>query len=249
MNCSSQQITLKRLDKAFKAFFARCQRGEKPGFPCYKSLARMPSIGFKRHGDGWRFTHRLKNEGKPDKFGVIRWDKHGTLKLQGIGHIGATTSSTSSRSSSTAMEAVLLIGIQASGKSTFCRERFFDTHVRISLDLLRTRHREQRLLALCLETRQPFVVDKTNASALERARFIQPARAAGFRVSGYFFEPDPQGAAERNQRRPHPVPAAGLFGTLKRLERPTPQEGFDALWRVRIRSEGGFEVLTLAEAG
>jgi predicted kinase len=25
------------------------------------------------------------------------------------------------------MEAVILIGIQGSGKSTFCRERFFDT--------------------------------------------------------------------------------------------------------------------------
>jgi predicted kinase len=29
------------------------------------------------------------------------------------------------------MEAVLFIGIQASGKTTFYRERFFDTHVRI----------------------------------------------------------------------------------------------------------------------
>jgi predicted kinase len=140
------------------------------------------------------------------------------------------------------MEAVLLIGIQGSGKSTFCRERFFDTHVRISLDLLRTRHREQRLLALCLETRQRFVVDKTNASALERARYIGPARAAGFRVTGYFFEPDPAGAAERNRRRPHPVPAAGLFGTLKRLQRPLWQEGFDELWRVLVLPAGEFAV-------
>src|SRR4051812_8782542 len=37
------------------------------------------------------------------------------------------------------MEAVILIGIQGSGKSTFYRERFFDTHVRVSLDLLKTR--------------------------------------------------------------------------------------------------------------
>ena len=142
------------------------------------------------------------------------------------------------------MEAVLLIGTQASGKSTFCRERFFDTHVRISLDLLRTRHREQRLLALCLETRQPFVVDNTNPTALERARYIEPARGAGFRVKGYFFEPDPRGAAQRNQHRRHPVPPAGLFGTLKRLERPTPQEGFDELWRVLLEPEGGFAVLS-----
>ena len=55
-NCSSQQITLRRLDKAFMAFFDRCRRGQAPGFPRFKSLARMPGIGFKGHGDGWRFT-------------------------------------------------------------------------------------------------------------------------------------------------------------------------------------------------
>ncbi len=44
------------------------------------------------------------------------------------------------------MEEVIFCGIQASGKTTFYRERFFDTHVRISLDLLRTRRREQLLL-------------------------------------------------------------------------------------------------------
>lgn len=87
MNCSSQQITLRRLDKAFRAFFERCRRGQAPGFPRFKSLARMPGIGFKSHGDGWRFTPNLPNKGRPDDFGVIRWAKHGTLRLQGIGHI------------------------------------------------------------------------------------------------------------------------------------------------------------------
>ena len=137
---------------------------------------------------------------------------------------------------------MLFIGIQGSGKSTFYRECFFDTHVRISLDLLRTKHREQRLLDLCLQTGQPFVVDKTNVTLAERARYIGAARAAGFRVVGYFFEPDPGGAFERNRRRPQPVPAAGLFGTLKRLERPTLEEGFDELHVVHVRPEGGFAV-------
>ena len=36
------------------------------------------------------------------------------------------------------MEAVLFVGLQASGKSTFYRERFFRTHVRINLDMLKT---------------------------------------------------------------------------------------------------------------
>ncbi|HWE94100.1 MAG TPA: hypothetical protein VG269_09070 [Tepidisphaeraceae bacterium] len=39
------------------------------------------------------------------------------------------------------MEAVIFCGVQGSGKSTFFRERFFDTHLRLNLDMLRTRHR------------------------------------------------------------------------------------------------------------
>lgn len=140
------------------------------------------------------------------------------------------------------MQAILLIGIQGSGKSTFYCQRFLDTHVRISQDLLRTRHRQQRWLQVCIETRQPFIVDRTNATLEDRARFIEPARAAGFRVIGYFFEPDPQGAFERNRQRARPVPAAGLFGTLKRLQRPSPAEGFDELHRVHAMPGLAFEV-------
>ncbi len=79
------------------------------------------------------------------------------------------------------MEAVIFIGIQASGKSSFFRERFFDTHVRINLDMLRTRRREALLVAACLEAGQSFVVDNTNTQPSDRARHVGPARAAGFR--------------------------------------------------------------------
>lgn len=88
-NCSSQQITLRRVNKAFQNFFRRSAKGETPGFPRFKSIGRMPSIGFKGHGDGWRFAPNLQNEGRPDDLGVIRWAKHGVLRLQGIGHVKA----------------------------------------------------------------------------------------------------------------------------------------------------------------
>jgi predicted kinase len=117
------------------------------------------------------------------------------------------------------MEAVLLIGIQASGKTTFYQQRLFATHVRISLDLLRTRERERAMLETCLRIQQRFVVDNTNVTAAERARYILPSRAAGFRVIGYFFEPD-----------------------LKRLEAPKRSEGFDELFRVWILRPGEFGI-------
>lgn len=85
------------------------------------------------------------------------------------------------------MEAVVFCGIQASGKTTFYLERFFKSHVRLNLDMLKTRHRERVLLNACLETGQRFVVDNTNPTASERRRYVEPAIAAGFRVVGYFF--------------------------------------------------------------
>jgi predicted kinase len=42
------------------------------------------------------------------------------------------------------MQLVILIGIQGSGKSSFFKERFVDTHIRINLDMLKTRRRGLR---------------------------------------------------------------------------------------------------------
>ncbi|HET9016716.1 MAG TPA: AAA family ATPase [Thermomicrobiaceae bacterium] len=141
-------------------------------------------------------------------------------------------------------EAVIFTGIQGAGKTTFYVERFLHTHVRISLDLLRTRNRERTFLDACLATRQPFVVDNTNPSAADRARYLVPARAAGFAVVCYAFESPPAEAARRNAARaaPHRVPTGAVFGTHRRLERPAWSEGFDALFTVTISPDGRFDV-------
>lgn len=54
LNCTSSQQTLRRLDKAFKAFFRRCASGEAPGFPRFKSKDRFPGWGYGA-GDGFEF--------------------------------------------------------------------------------------------------------------------------------------------------------------------------------------------------
>jgi predicted kinase len=140
------------------------------------------------------------------------------------------------------MEAVIFVGIQAAGKSTFYKERFFATHVRISLDLLRTRHRERSLLEWCLAHCQPFVVDNTNPTVAERAAYIAPARAAGFRVVGYYFESNVPSSIRRNAARSGTarVPAVAIGGTKRRLIMPTLPEGFDALHFVRIGADSDF---------
>ena len=133
-------------------------------------------------------------------------------------------------------EAVVFCGVQAAGKSTYYRERFFETHVRINMDMLKTRRRESLLLQACLLGKQPFVVDNTNPLAADRARYIQPARDAGFTVTGYFFRATTREAIARNRQRTDKaaIPVPGLLGTYKRLEEPRWAEGYDALFTVTL---------------
>jgi predicted kinase len=133
------------------------------------------------------------------------------------------------------VEGIIFIGLQGSGKSQFYRERFFNSHARISRDLLKTRNRENRFLELCLELQQPFVIDNTNPTVDDRKRYIEPARARGYCIIGYFFEVDIGLALKRNESRQgrEKIPKVGIFTTRKRMQPPTLSEGFDKLYVVR----------------
>ena len=109
--------------------------------------------------------------------------------------------------------------------------------------MLKTRYREELLLRACLEAKQPFVVDNTNPTRVERERYIIPARAAGFRVVGYYFSSCVSDSITRNGGRQESerVPELGIKGTSARLELPSRDEGFDELYYVRL-TPGGFDV-------
>jgi len=66
---TSQQQTLRRLDKAFGAFFGRVKAGETPGYPRFRAASRFDCVDF-RHGDGIKFLPASKR-----------------LKIQGVGHV------------------------------------------------------------------------------------------------------------------------------------------------------------------
>jgi predicted kinase len=112
------------------------------------------------------------------------------------------------------------------------------------MDLLRTRHRERRLLEVCLETQARFAVDNTNPTAADRQRYIGPAKQAGYFIIGYFFQSAGKAALARNRSRPlsEQVPDRGILGTRARLELPTYAEGFDELHYVSIGPDGTFVV-------
>ena len=142
------------------------------------------------------------------------------------------------------MEAVIFVGIQGAGKSTFCKERFFDTHIRINLDMLRTKNREKLIFEACLEAKQKFVIDKTNLTREEREKHIVSAKSFGFKIIGYYFQTNLEKAMERNNQRmgKAKIPDKGLFSSFKRLQIPKLEEGFDELFYVSINEENDFVV-------
>lgn len=81
LNFSSAQATMRKLDKAFAAFFRRVKAGEKPGYPRFKGPNRFDSIEFPSHGDGIRLAgNRLRVQ----HVGTVRVKLHrpveGTIK-------------------------------------------------------------------------------------------------------------------------------------------------------------------------
>jgi putative transposase len=72
---SAEQQVLRRLDKAFKAFFGRIKLGRNPGFPRFRASARYHAADF-RVGDGLtiRKNERLGFVGVPGEI-KVRWHR------------------------------------------------------------------------------------------------------------------------------------------------------------------------------
>jgi predicted kinase len=151
------------------------------------------------------------------------------------------------------MECVILIGLPASGKSTFFRERFAGTHDHVSKDLLRNnrrpQQRQEQLIEDSLASGRSVVVDNTNPSIAVRAPIITAARRHGADVVGYYFLTEAADALRRNRSRTgrDHVPDVAIFTVRKRLQPPTITEGFDRLFTVRmVEQERRFDVRAIA---
>jgi len=71
---SSQQATLRRLDKAFTAFFRRIKSGETPGYPRFRGVNWFDTVDFPKDGDGCRWDSTPRDP-------VTR------VRFQGVGHV------------------------------------------------------------------------------------------------------------------------------------------------------------------
>lgn len=135
------------------------------------------------------------------------------------------------------MERVLaiMIGIQGSGKSTFYHNFLSKDFVRINLDTLKTRHREKLLIEECIADGKSFAIDNTNPTKEDRQRYIPLAKAAGYKIIGYFMESKLKKCIERNDMRQgkEKIPTLAIVSTSNKLQMPSYDEGFDELYFVK----------------
>ncbi len=149
-----------------------------------------------------------------------------------------------------AMELIIFIGLQASGKSTFYHQYFETTHLHISKDLLHNNRkpgrRQMQLVEEALQARQSVVVDNTNPALADRESLIHLGHECGAQVTGYYFESQVRSSLERNKTRlgKARVPDVAIYVTASKLVPPSYAEGFDTLYDVHIAENSGFEVRT-----
>ena len=139
---------------------------------------------------------------------------------------------------------LLFIGIPASGKTTFFLRVLEDWNLDcVSLDVLGTRARERAAFEAALAARRSIVIDNTNVTKTLRARYIGPAKTAGYRVVGLFFQSVIADCLARNETREGTakVKRLAVLGMSAQLELPSKDEGFDYLFFVRI-TDGLFEI-------
>ncbi len=130
--------------------------------------------------------------------------------------------------------AVILMGIQGSGKTYLYEKMFSEDYVHINLDTLKTRNKELVLLNECIDKSLSFAVDNTNPTKKDRKRYLTLAKSAGYRVIGYFVQSVLKDCIERNKRRTGKACLApqAIASTSNRLEMPSRDEGFDELYFV-----------------
>ncbi len=135
------------------------------------------------------------------------------------------------------MNAIIFTGLQASGKSTYYKHNYVDTHVRINLDMLAaSKSKERKLLEGCIDGKISCVVDNTNLTVAHRQVYIEKFKAAGYKIESHYFASTLEECLARNKLRDDkpPIPNVALYSGNKKLVVPTFDEGFDVISVITI---------------
>lgn len=109
-------------------------------------------------------------------------------------------------------QAIIFIGIQASGKSTFYHT-FLEQlgYCHINLDTLNTRNKENILMENCFREGKSFVIDNTNPEMTDREKYISKAKENGYEIIGIYFQSILCDCIARNMKRKNAVPVCAIL--------------------------------------
>jgi predicted kinase len=144
------------------------------------------------------------------------------------------------------LELIILIGVQASGKSSFYHRRFSESHDLISKDRMKNSRnkakRQEMLLEQSLASGRSVVLDNTNPTRHDRMSIIQIGKKYTAKVIAYYFPPNMPTNLCRNRKRigRERVPDIAIYSTAKKLQAPSYLEGFDEIWSVGLGTDEVF---------
>jgi predicted kinase len=145
------------------------------------------------------------------------------------------------------LELIVLMGLQAAGKTSFYRHFFEKTHEIVSKDLMKNRKAksilQEKLIRQILASNKSVVVDNTNMTFKNREELISLAKHFGAKTILYYFPLTVAESLIRNKGiNRNEVPPVAIYSAAKNLDPPGPSEGFDEVYLVRMELKDKFHV-------
>lgn len=129
------------------------------------------------------------------------------------------------------MKIIMLIGIPACGKTSFCK-KFFPDLMRVSRDDIGDTKKEHQLIENLLQKNNDFVIDDINHTKNTRLKIFEMAKKYNVPITGIFFDFGIERCLQQNSKREKPLPDAAIGRRNKELEPPLMDEGFDFIQRL-----------------
>jgi len=121
-----------------------------------------------------------------------------------------------------------MIGIPGCGKTTYSKINF-PNHAYVSLDQIKDREKEYKLIEKYLKNRTSIVIDDTNLTKKVRKNHFVRFKKYDPKVVGIFFNYPMSKIRIQNSNRFKKVPEKTIFIMQKQLEIPSEDEGFSKI--------------------
>lgn len=129
---------------------------------------------------------------------------------------------------------IMTVGIPACGKSTYIKKHFYDTHMRVNLDMIKQGHKEHTILTSIMSTGINVVIDRTCLTANIRKQFINLALIYEYSIDVYDFEYDIEECIKRDKTRERKVTSHVIIMLAGQYEKPKLSEGITSITTVKF---------------